>query len=432
MLRRRAEVPSEQTEHIVTTAADVRVPGRIGPGGVEWDGMRRSTGVLLALLGLLAPGLTAGDGRASPRSVPQGVPMPAMSYDGAGFTVSVGGRIVTIARQGSRHADDPSGRIAAYTFTDGVMDWPPFAVIDTELDDRNPAGGTTRSGALIVFYARAITKTSWVDLRAARIDGDQIIETTIPTGSDSGFSPYGPLVVLPSGKLMQTVYGRGVEDGRTYYRVRAFFSTDDGRTWPEERVIWKTDTEMPNETAAIFVDGTTDAGSRLMAFASSARRLNDQWVHYVMQIVSTDGGRTWRRLGWVSGISDRGMVPWAANIGGGRLALVTVDRRDYTINVAMAGGRTVFDKPAWWPRGRAIYRSTFMTTERVNAEGIGQTKNWSDFGYPSIVSLGPKDYHKFVVFYDSRTGTSGISPADVPADTDLILTRLFARPLDER
>lgn len=387
----------------------------------------RRTAFVLALL-LLVPL----EGGATPRELPRPLPMPAMSYDGAGFTVPVNGQIVTIARQGSRHADDPTGRIAAYTFIDGEMDWPPHTIIDTELDDRNPAGGLTRSGALIVFYARAVNKHEWVDMRAARIVGDEVVETIIPTEPDSGFSPYGPLVVLPSGKLMQTVYGRGVENGRTYYRIRAFFSTDDGRTWPEERVVWKTYTEMPNETAAIWVDGATDSASRLMAFASSARRLNDEWVHYVMQIVSTDGGKTWRRLGWVSGISDRGMVPWAANLGGGRLALVTVDRREYTINVAMAWSRTVFGQPSWWPRGRAVYQSTFMSTERVNVEGIGQTKNWSDFGYPSIVSLGPKEYHKFIVFYDSRTGSSGMSPADVPADTDLILTRLFARPLNER
>ncbi|HEX9697769.1 MAG TPA: sialidase family protein [Actinomycetota bacterium] len=391
----------------------------------------RRLGVVLALL-VAVPFAAGHPGAATPKQVPHPLPVPAMSYDGAGFTVPLDGAIVTIARQGTRHADDPTGRIAAYTFTDGEMDWPPRPVIDSEYDDRNPAGGLTRSGALIVFYARAVSKSEWVDLRAARIAGGEITETTIPTNPDSGFSAYGGLVVLPSGKLMQTVYGRGVEGGRTYYRVRAFFSVDDGRTWPEERTIWKTYTEMPNETAAVYVDGRTDATARLVAFASSARRLNDAWVHYVMQIVSTDGGRTWRRLGWVSGISDRGMVPWAANVGGGRLALVTVDRRDYTINVAFASSSVVFGKPSWWPRGRAIYQSTFMSTERVSVEGLGQTKNWSDFGYPSIVSLGPNEYHKFVVFYDSRTGTSGISPADVPADTDLILSRLFALPLDQR
>ncbi|HVL88972.1 MAG TPA: hypothetical protein VM841_01930, partial [Actinomycetota bacterium] len=85
---------------------------------------------------------------------PNGVPVPTMYYNGPGFATVWNGRVVAVARQGSRHWDDPSGRIGLYEFEGGKMQWPPAVLRDTHLDDRNPAGGVTPTGALVYFYAR--------------------------------------------------------------------------------------------------------------------------------------------------------------------------------------------------------------------------------------------------------------------------------------
>lgn len=367
--------------------------------------------------------------------LPQQVPTPVLSYDGQGFATFWKGQIVAIARQGSRHWDDPTGRISLYTFSDGNMDWPPTTMVDTDLDDRNAAGGVTRKGSLIFFYARIKDKESgWVDLNAVRIDKDgNRSQFAVPTWPDGSFSAYGPLINLPSGRLVQTLYGWGYYNGIFKWRTRVVFSNDDGRTWKEQRIIQLTNHTQPNETAAVYVDGKTDKTSRLIAFSRSARRdKNNNWQAFLQQSVSHDGGWTWRTVGWVGSAVARGVVPWVADIGGGRLALITVirDPEHMTINVSVAKAKDVFYNSKAWPAPRAIYRSTLQTSQQIKYGQFGQAKNYGDFGYPSIVQAGPRDDQKFVVFYDSHTGDSGLEPYDVPADTDLIMRPLFGPPIE--
>ncbi len=383
-------------------------------------GSIRIAALLLALSATLLP-------QPAPATPPLPAPVatPVLSYDGQGFATYWKGQIVAISRQGTRHWEDPTGRISLYTFSDGYMDWPPTTLVDTQDDDRNAAGGVTPTGALVFFYSRLIERGKWRGIYGVRVkDGQPTTTYAIRTWPDGSYSAYGPLVVLPSGRLMQTFYGWS----KTGYRIRAMFSNDDGRTWKEERIIEFTRKSMPNETAAAFVGGTTDANSRLIAMTRSARWINGNWIAFLMQYISTNGGRTWRPVGWVGGSKSRGVVPWIANIGGGRLALITVirDPENMTINVSIAPASKVFNNSKAWPPPRPIYRSTLAQTQQIRYQGYGQAKNYGDFGYPSIVQAGPRDSDKFVVFYDSHTGYSGWEPYDLPTDTDLIIRPLFA------
>ncbi|HVL89271.1 MAG TPA: sialidase family protein [Actinomycetota bacterium] len=249
----------------------------------------------------------------------------------------------------------------------------------------------------------------------------------IPTGGDAAFSAYGPLVVLPSGTLMQTIYGWG----KGYYRIWGIYSFDDGYRWNYGREIWRTSVAMPNETAAAYVDGRTDWTSRLIAVHRSARRVDGRWFGYIMQSVSTDGGRTWRQAGVIGKETRRGVIPWIANIGKGRLALLTAvrDHDDLSINVSIAPAWKVVSNPRAWPEPRTIYRSRLMDTERIKIGSIEQSKNFGDFGYQSIVRTGPTDADLFVVLMDSHNGHSGFKPDDYPSNTELVMIPLFGETL---
>jgi hypothetical protein len=226
---------------------------------------------------------------------------------------------------------------------------------------------------------------------------------------------------------MQTIYGWG----KGYYRIRALFSFDDGVSWPWSRQIWRTSIAMPNETAAAFVDGRTDSTARLIAVTRSARRVDGRWFGYIMQSISTDGGGTWRQAGNIGEETQRGVIPWVANIGRGRLALITTvrDHDDMTINVSVAPASKVFANPRAWPTPRPIYRSRLQQTEQMKIGDIEQSKNFGDFGYQSIVRLGPRDEDIYVVFMDSHSGHSGFKPDDYPSNTELVMVPLLGKTL---
>lgn len=386
--------------------------------------MARVTFGRKAMLALFATALALPTNGTAGPPPPNGVPVPAMYYNGPGFATVWNGRLISVARQGTRHWDDPSGRIALYDFADGKMQWPPEVLRDTHLDDRNAAGGVTPSGALVYFYSRLTEKTQWEDMWVQRIGADgEVSNWQIPTGGDAAYSAYGPLVVLPSGALMQTLYGWG----KGYYRVRAIYSFDDGYQWHWSREIWRTSTAMPNETAAAYVDGRADHTSRLIAVSRSARRINGHWRGSIMQSISTDGGMTWRQAGIIGHETQRGVIPWITNIGRGRLALLTAvrDHDDLSINVSIAPASKVFSNPRAWPAPRTIYRSRLMDTERIKAAGVEQSKNFGDFGYQSIVRLGPSDKDLYVILMDSHNGHSGVKPGDYPSNTELVMIPLF-------
>lgn len=333
------------------------------------------------------------------------------TYNAFGFGVVQSGSLVTIARNGVSHSGYASGRIDWYELRNGRV-LQPKQFIDTAHDDRDAAGGLTRTGALVVFYAHFDQQANrWAGMRYVRAAREGTVMGQIPHGDLVSFSPYGPIVILPSGKLMQTFYGT---DAHLVTRIYTSFSTDDGRTWSPITPIELWPSFRANEAAAVFLDGGSDGAARLLMVARADGYSRGKRWWGLVQYQSTDGGRSWRRQGLIRMTSSaRESIPWLASLTSGRVAMVWADRGTLTLKRSV----TRFDDAMAmrWASPQTIYRSRVPDSPHPD---IG------DFGYPSIASYGPEDWRKAIVFNDvNPSGTIGHM-----RDVDLFAVSLWASP----
>ncbi|MHB8512616.1 MAG: sialidase family protein [Actinomycetota bacterium] len=385
--------------------------------------MKRPTNAVLAALivlgfaqftALAAHGTTVKHSAFSPRDTNPAVPEPpVLAYNGLGFAYFQNGTLYAIGRSGTRHWSDPTGHVVQFTydFTLGqTLPSPLPLVVDPTYDVRGAAGGLSPSGAVIFFYQRNDPSTRvWKDMWAARWINNQVTKVQIPVDGDGSFSAYGPLVVLPGGRLLQSVYGWN----RHRYRVRVLSSDDDGQSWTVHGIVDSNYVFRPTETAIAFVKGKTASTSTLIAVTKSER---GPYTSYLTQYVSHDGGAIWHRVGDITVTVGTGTVsPWIAPLSGGRLALVWPDRTNDVLCLSIAKASTVLTDPSAWPAPRWIYRSRLWGHE-------GQ--NHSDFGYPSIASKTGKDSDTYVMFYDSHNGDSGKK-----TNRDISAVDIMVRPL---
>ena len=160
-------------------------------------------------------------------------------YQGFGiaFRIPTTGKLVAIQRQGIGHVGGSIGEVRQWESTDRGVTWTNRMMYDSPLDDRNVAGGLApKTGSILVFFVR-YDGTYFRDMRALRsVDDAQTfsdIGAPLPTNGCWGFSPYGPLVELPSGRLLQTFYG--CDDT---HKVWVSESVDDGLTWTYKADIY--------------------------------------------------------------------------------------------------------------------------------------------------------------------------------------------------
>jgi hypothetical protein len=171
----------------------------------------------------------------------------------------------------------------------------PALVVDSPLDDRNPALGQARDGSLIVAYLRLAKydeqgrynpklekpDTTWV---ISSNDGGKTWGESHPIDvSDIGWgSPYGKILTLPGGTLLLAMYGgpvrtpgKKVADSDNSYLYR---STDNGRTWKRHATIAP---NRFNETGLVRL-----ASGKLLAAMRSVR--GELWL-----TDSRDDGKSW-------------------------------------------------------------------------------------------------------------------------------------------
>lgn len=305
-------------------------------------------------------------------------------YDAFGFWVpAANGDIVYIARRGTQHnPPEVAGKIHKWISDDNGASWDQSDIADSGThDDRNCAGGIASTDTIMLFYSRYnVGGGAWTDIRYLRStdNGSGFTDLgTIDVGTDTAFSPYGPTVELPSGKLMQSFYG---DNGAGTYRVFVQFSEDDGQTWGDGVDIVSGATQY-TEISIAYVDGASDNTSRLVGIC---RNNGGQMA----QFSSTDGGATWSNDGYldfshiVSGFNND-VSPWVYN-DGGWLHLVYADRVHMQLKHAIAElGNVVGNSNAWfWP---GILHESSATDE-------------IDFGYPSINEFGG---NLEIMFYDA-------------------------------
>lgn len=327
------------------------------------------------------------------------LPCTPPTYNAFGFGYVENGRLHAIARAGLRHAGE-SGSIDLYTYTPGGSPSAPEIFADTHEDDRDAAGGFSRSGALIVFYGRFdAPRNRWAGVGYRRKHGTDVTEGSISLGSNQLYSPYGPLVQLPSGKLMQTLYGH---DGARW-RIYTTFSTDDGRTWSAIKPVDVSPPYQANEAAAVLVGGTSDATASIVMVARAYKTWGKNPWYGLVQYISRDGGSSWMRLGPIDKTkTTMDVIPWVMRLDASRIALVWADRGKMTIRRSVTAITDALK--GWWYQPTTIYRSRVPLSRKPNR---------GDFGYPSIVSYGPKDSQKAVVFNDADPAGFGGSFSDV-------------------
>ena len=202
-------------------------------------------------------------------------------------------RIAVVMRGGGTHLSI-HGRLDMVFSSDQGKSWSkPTVVVDSPLDDRNPALGQAADGAIVVAF--------W---RTARYDEqgryneklDKPVNTWVTRSNDGGKSwsepqqidvsdiswgsPYGKMITLPDGAMLMSMYGGNSSPaphsgpGASYlYR-----STDNGKTWRRFSTI----AGGYNETAIARL-----ANGDLLAALRSGKPQD------VSVARSRDGGKNW-------------------------------------------------------------------------------------------------------------------------------------------
>lgn len=203
-----------------------------------------------------------------------------------------GEEILAVLRGGAGHVGI-TGRLDAVRSLDSGETWEtPTVIVDTEVDDRNPAVGQTLDGTVVLAYHAQGSYNedgSWsrelrrVQMRVTRSrDGGATWEASRPLGYApmEKLSAYGRICTLTDGTLLLPIYGEAIEEtartGDCSYILR---SDDNGQTWGAPTLI----APGYNETGLILLPN----GDVVAAMRSDNQRA------FLAVSRSADGGLTW-------------------------------------------------------------------------------------------------------------------------------------------
>jgi hypothetical protein len=291
------------------------------------------------------------------------------------------GRIAVVLRGGGPHLSI-AGRLDMIFSSDEGKTWTkPALVVDSPLDDRNPAFGQADDGALVVGFWRTAnydekgnynpklgkSQTTWVT--RSQDGGKTWSEPAAIDVSDIGLgSPYGRIITLPDGAMLMAIYGNAVRsagekpagDGLHSYLYR---STDRGQTWKRLAEIGDGKEQLTETSILRLADGRIIAAARTRAGAT-------------LQTESADDGRTWSALRPLAPVNIH--PPDLCLMADGRV-LVTLGNRVGPFGVIgiVSDARGAFD----WEKRFAL------VTDAVSR----------DCGYPSSVTL--PDGRALTVYY---------------------------------
>jgi hypothetical protein len=343
---------------------------------LNWELPMRFTALLLVLIGSLTATVRAD---AAPPILNRTLVVSGQGY----FPVALrlrGGRIGVVLRGGGPHLSI-HGRLDIVFSADEGKTWTkPAVVVDSPVDDRNPAFGQAKDGTLVVAFWRTARYTADGQYTP---DSDKPVNTWVTRSKDAGKtwsdpaqidvsdvgwgSPYGRMITLTDGTMLMNVYAGQVR--RPGEKVAAetensyvYRSTDSGVTW---RRLSAPGSNGYNETALL----ETSAGILLAAMRTAKEGA-------VAIARSTNGGRTWSM--------PEKLTPAAVHpadlllLPDGRVLMTCGDRRGPFGVRAVAGDAS----------GKFNWNASIpLVTDAIN----------SDCGYPSSVPL--KDGRVLTVYY---------------------------------
>jgi hypothetical protein len=206
------------------------------------------------------------------------------------------GRIAVVLRGGAPHVG-LQGRLDMVFSSDEGETWTkPAVVVDSPVDDRNPALGQAKDGTLVVVYWRTANYdehgrynpklekpvNTWVTHSS---DGGKTwSDSTEIDVADIGWgSPYGKIVTLPDGAMLLAVYGGLVraagDKGDKTDNSYVYRSSDNGKSWKRYSTPGS---NRFNETALLRL-----ASGKLLA-AMRSQDAGEVWL-----TDSSDDGKTW-------------------------------------------------------------------------------------------------------------------------------------------
>ena len=217
------------------------------------------------------------------------------------------GRIAAVVRSPANHLG-LDGRLDIIFSSDEGQTWSqPTVVVDTEIDDRDPAFGQAKDGTLVIGYYRDANYNdqgkydrlldrphdTWVTLSP---DGGKTWQKPLPIDvSEIGWgSPYGRISTQPDGSMLMPIYGLEVRpsgqkspprpDGAPGDQNHSYLfrSTDNGKSWKRWSEVGDGKLQL-NETAILRLPD----GKIIAAVRSRTRDL--------LRTDSTDEGRTWSK-----------------------------------------------------------------------------------------------------------------------------------------
>jgi Neuraminidase (sialidase) len=202
------------------------------------------------------------------------------------------GRIAVVMRGGGPHLSI-HGRLDMVFSSDEGKTWSkPTVVLDSPLDDRNPALGQAADGAIVVAFWRTANYddqgryneklhkpvNTWVtrstDGGKSWSEAQQIDVSNISWGS-----PYGKMITLPDGAMLMSMYGGAAASApRTSGASYLCRSTDNGKTWQRFSTI---------------ASGYNETGIARLGNGDLLAALRSDKPQDVSISRSTDGGKTW-------------------------------------------------------------------------------------------------------------------------------------------
>ena len=203
-----------------------------------------------------------------------------------------GEEILAVLRGGAGHVG-VTGRLDAVRSLDGGKTWEmPIVIVDTEVDDRNPAVGQAPDGTVILAYhvqGSYNEDGSWArDLRRVqmRVTRSHDAGATWEASQPLNYTPmekhsaYGRIPTLDDGTMLLPIYGSAIEEtDRTRDCAYILRSHDNGQTWGEPTLI----AAGYNETGLIALPN----GDLVAAMRSGDQRA------LLAVSRSADGGTTW-------------------------------------------------------------------------------------------------------------------------------------------
>lgn len=258
--------------------------------------VKRKSVLVVGLAVLVGMPMLADEGEPKPAQWERSLVVSQQGY----FPVALrlqDGRIAVVLRGGDGHVGI-KGRLDVVFSSDEGKTWSkPTVVVDTPVDDRNPAFGEAKDGTLVVAYwqyanfdeqgrpyrpLRPDKVSTWVTRSS---DGGKSWSSSAPIDvADIGWgSPYGKMLTLPDGTMLMAIYGGAVKakeaQATIYPQVGHIYrSTDNGQTWKR----WGTLGVRCAEPALVRLQS-----GKILA----AVRTSDSGGIALLQ--SADDGRTW-------------------------------------------------------------------------------------------------------------------------------------------